>query len=151
MRHYRGRPHFLIILLIVTCVGCAAVGGMVLFMIPSTWILGMGRGSPEHAQKWREAFADITDPEMAKARYPEVACKRFKNGEWIFGISEDSHESPSGGTMVVKDSTGRTRVFFGHVCGPGFLQFMLKTPVSLEEFYGQETFTQFWFQEYTGP
>ena len=58
------------------------------------------------------------DPDEAVAAHPEWFQHRFENGEWIFGYGIDSHGFAfGGGTLVIKDSRGRTRVFFGHVCG----------------------------------
>jgi hypothetical protein len=116
----------------VVLVCMLSVGGLVFSM----FVLGMGNGSPYGARQWRTAFADVPDPETARARHPEVAVKRYENGEWIFGIGKDSHGSPfRGGTIVVKDSRGHTRAFFGHVCGDSILQKTLDKSKSLEEFY----------------
>jgi hypothetical protein len=60
----------------------------------------------------------ITNPEMAVRLHPDWAAIRFPNGEWVFGRGIDSHWFSVGrGTLVVKDSRGRVRIFFGHVCG----------------------------------
>jgi hypothetical protein len=93
----------------------------------------MGVGSVRHATEWRERFRTLSKPEAAKRAYPEIVEKRFDNGEWIFGICEDSHTSPEGGTIVVKDSNGRIRAFFGHVCGSTWLAFLTREWESLAD------------------
>jgi hypothetical protein len=109
------------------------------------------KGSPEYAVKWKEAFEALNTPEDAQARYPEVVTKRFDNGEWLFGIGRDSHWYRDGGTIVVKDSTGKIRAFFGHVCGPTFLEAHLGRPKSLEEFYNPKGWRMMVNQEYHFP
>jgi hypothetical protein len=117
----------------------------------SALILGMGQGSPRYAQKWRQAFLSLPDPETAENRYPEIAVKRYRNEEWVFGVCEDSHSSHWGGTVIVKDSTGRVRAFFGHVCGQRFLAHALEQSESLQDFYGSGPMTSFGFREYEIP
>ena len=48
---------------------------------------------------------------------------RFDDGAWLFGLCQSSHGvwKRGGGTVVVKDSKGQVRAFFGHVCGDGAL------------------------------
>jgi hypothetical protein len=139
------------------------VGGLVLLMLAgglvyvfnyttlSTWVYGMGRGWPAYAHRWADAFRDIPDPEAAQARYPEVTARRFENGEWAFGICSDSHSSHRGGTIMVKDSTGQVRAFFGHVCGEYFLESALRMAKSLDDFYGSEAMRNFGLREYQLP
>jgi hypothetical protein len=117
----------------------------------STWVYGSGRGWPAYAHRWADAFLDIPDPETAQARYSEVTVRRFENGEWAFGVCSDSHSSHRGGTIVVKDSAGRLRAFFGHVCGPFFLESTLRTAKSLDSFYESEAMRKFGFREYQLP
>jgi hypothetical protein len=95
----------------------------------------LGRGSVETAVKWQAIFENLADPELVKMRYPFAATKRYADGSWIFGVSEDSHAGRDGGTIVVKDSSGKVRAFFGHVCGPDMLQDMVTQSGSLVEFY----------------
>jgi hypothetical protein len=112
----------------------------------------MGEGSPAYAASWRDRLAPLGDPDEARARFPgEVKAARFPTGEWVFGVCEDSHGNPDGGTVVVKDSTGRVRAFFGHVCGRHFLVMLLDSPKSLAEFYGSTGWEQFRFREYAYP
>jgi hypothetical protein len=40
-----------------------------------------------------------------------------------------------GGTLVVKDSRGNVRAFFGHVCGGDYLDMELRFTKSLDHFY----------------
>jgi hypothetical protein len=111
----------------------------------------MGRGSPERAAKWRAVFEGLSDPETVKTRYPFAATKRFDDGSWIFGAGEDSHGDREGGTIVVKDSDGRIRAFFGHVCGPGLLESALTQSASRAEFYGLLSRSTFKFTVYRFP
>lgn len=111
----------------------------------------VGRGSPERAAKWKVVFEGLSDPETVKTRYPFAATKRFDDGSWIFGVGEDSHGDRDGGTIVVKDSDGRVRVFFGHVCGPEMIKDALTRSASRAEFYGILSRSSFKFTEYRFP
>ena len=142
----------------ITALVLLGIGGLVVYALTateiSTWVFGYGEGSPEYARWWGTAFRKVSDPESAKALYPEVAVKRFDNGEWIFGISLDSHASIRGGTIVLKDSTGRVRAFFGHVCGPapGFLEAALIDARSLADVYDPRSVLMSWVdREYKLP
>lgn len=75
----------------------------------------MGDGSAWLARRWVKRFADVNSVAEAVQRH-KVARREFPDGSWIFGIAVGSHGNPFGGTVVTKDSTGQTRVFFGHVC-----------------------------------
>ncbi len=114
----------------------------------------MGEGSPEYARQWGRVLRGIPDPESAKASVSEISVKRFENGEWIIGISYDSHASPAGGTIVLRDSTGRVRAFFGHVCGPApdFLKNALADTTSLADVYDPKSVLMSWVtSEYKLP
>ncbi len=111
----------------------------------------LGRGSAEHAAKWQAILENLSDPELVKTRYPFAATKRYADGSWIFGLSEDSHAGRDGGTIVVKDSSGKVRAFFGHVCGPDMLQDVITHSGSLVEFYYNLSQSQFKFVEYAFP
>jgi len=106
---------------------------------PSTDLPGgqpvMGVGSVRDANEWRRRFLDLSDPEAASQAFPEVVSKRFPDGTWAFGVCTDSHASPEGGTIVLKDSTGAIRAFFGHVRGPQYLRSLLVAVKSLDELY----------------
>jgi hypothetical protein len=93
----------------------------------------------------------VADPEEARRRYSGVAAKRFDNGEWVFGVCRDSHAYRDGGTVVIKDSTGAVRAFFGHVCGGHFLEGGLRDAKSLAEFSGPDWWTTFGFSEHPFP
>ena len=116
-----------------------AIGCSITYLITCTflsaWVLGLGRGNEGDAQKWLDRFKGLPDPESAKAAYPDVDTKRFPNGEWVFGVSTDSHHSHWGGTLVIKDSDGRVSAWFGHVCGQSKLLWMSQSKNSLREFY----------------
>lgn len=125
---------------------------MVTFLLTSTtlsaWVFGMGEGNPAYATKWRDRFTSLPDPETAQTAYPEVQSKRFPNGEWIFGVSSDSHSSHWGGTVVLKESTGEIHAYFGHVCGHYRLQKIFNNAKSLQDFYQDEQWKGH-FHEYT--
>jgi hypothetical protein len=111
----------------------------------------MGVGSVRDALQWRRRFLTLPDPETATNAFPEIVSKRFPDDSWIFGICTDSHASPEGGTIVLKDSTGKIRVFFGHVCGAQYLKCVLLTAASLDEVYQELQFGKvagFRFGEY---
>jgi hypothetical protein len=81
------------------------------------------RGSPVVAAAWSDELNLYVTPDAARDTDSEIIVLRCKNGEWAFGKSADSHGFmvSGGGTIVVRDSTGQTRVFFGHVCGSNYL------------------------------
>src|SRR5947209_6145609 len=106
----------LILALLFTVVGASTY--LLTCTLLSAWVFGEGGGNYGYAQHWHDRLAAFSDPDEAQAAYPEVEAKRFSNGEWVMGVSADSHASHWGGTIVVKDSTGATHVYFGHVCGP---------------------------------
>ncbi len=111
----------------------------------------MGVGSVRDAHQWRRRFLTFPDPETATKAFPEVVAKRFPDESWVFGICTDSHVSPEGGTIVLKDSTGKIRVFFGHVCGSQYLGTVFLTTESLDEVYQELQFGKiagFRFGEY---
>lgn len=96
------------------------------------------RGSPELAAEWRDALLAAAGPDEAAAADPDIVVLRFPNGEWVFGKSQDSHGiwRRGGGTLVVRDSRGRVRAFFGHMCGPRYLAFEFGSDYpSLDAFY----------------
>src|SRR5262249_30232056 len=111
--------------ILVALVLLVGIAGLVAYLITrtplSTWVFGLGEGSPAFRETWRARLRPLADPDAAAALYPDVEVVRFAGGEWVIGVSDDSHASAWGGTVVVKDSTGRVRAFFGHVCGPRFL------------------------------
>ena len=75
-------------------------------------------GVPSIARRLKAEMERIPDPDSALRRHPDWAVIRFKSGEWAFGHGINSHGfNPGHGTLVVKDSLGRVRIFFGHVCG----------------------------------
>ncbi len=99
---------------------------------------GSNRGSPALAAKWRAALLAASGPDAAAAADPDVVVLRFPNGEWVFGKSQDSHGvwRRGGGTLVVRDSRGRVRAFFGHMCGSRYMAWAFGTDnPSLDAFY----------------
>jgi hypothetical protein len=116
----------------VFLVFCCAGGAIILLR----QIVASDRGSPELAAQWVTILDTFADPKEAERNVPNVQGKRFANGEWVFGLCRDSHGYQKGrGTLVVKDSRGDTRIFFGHVCGPRYLESELSRLQSLDEFY----------------
>ena len=110
---------------------------LVVFLLLFSLFAPMGTGSKRFAKKWAKKFESIKTLEEAKTEYSWLKFREFKNGEWIFGISSNSHGNPWGGTVVTKDSKGQIRCFFGHVCGSPFLHavFVATQPKTLDEIY----------------
>jgi hypothetical protein len=107
-------------------------------------------GSPTLAQEWAARLEGFPDVETALASDEHIWGRRFENGEWVFGLSQNSHGSPrTGGTVVIKESRRGVRVFFGHVCGgPGPLwwRYNFEEAKSLDEFYrrlAERRFTEY--------
>jgi len=97
-----------------------------------------GSGSMSEAVKLRPVVEAMPEPtETSVDRKAETVGIRFPNGEWVTGVTKDSHGLYSkwygGGTVVLKDSRERVRCFFGHVCGVGNFMFGGE-PASLDEF-----------------
>ncbi len=97
----------------------------------------MGEGSEKYAIEWTEKFKPLDSIESAQKKYPDIKSYIFENGDWVFGICKDSHSSSQGGTIVIKESSGKIRCFFGHVCGSGYLSsaFHYKKYKNPEEIY----------------
>ena len=118
--------------------GCVVLGGCGgLYAIWLTMSYTNDRGSPVLAAEWRTSLLAAPGPDEAAAD-PDVVVLRFANGEWVFGKSQDSHAwwRHGGGTLVIRDSRGRVRAFFGHMCGARYMEdaFGRKHP-SLDAFY----------------
>ncbi|WP_020470875.1 hypothetical protein [Zavarzinella formosa] len=108
--------------LVIACIaGLSFCGFFCLFVAASG---GSDRGSPQLAAEWRAALLAAAGPDEAAALDRDVVVLRFANGEWAFGKSQSSHGMwlRGGGTMVIRDSKGQVRAFFGHVCGPRYLE-----------------------------
>ncbi len=116
----------------------------------------LGTGSIRHARKWKHKLAAcnslddvrkkfncgrfransggsytyIRDPNTYKEGNTWALLYDLPNGDWLAMAYASSHGWRGGGTVVTRDSTGRIRVFFGHVCGrpPAFGE-------TLEELY----------------
>jgi hypothetical protein len=144
MPHLRFRLLTLVLLIGVIAVGLSAV----------RWLNSepeMGRGSTEHAAKWKGIFESLSDPEVVKTRCPFAATRHYADGSWVFGVSYDSHAGRDGGTIILKESSGKVRAFFGHVCGPDMLQDTISRTGSLAEFYYVLSQGQSKFGEYVFP
>ena len=81
----------------------------------------MGDGSESYAKEWSEKLNEFDDPNILKEQYPNLKFKEYDDGNWIIGICKDSHSSMFGGTIVLRDSTGTVKSYFGHVCGNHYL------------------------------
>lgn len=97
---------------------------------------GYEGGLPSVARRLVAEMSEYDDPDAAVAANPDWYAKRFPTGEWVFGHGIDSHGFGIGaGTTVVKDSRGRVRVYFGHVCGEnGTLKYFADSESSLAGF-----------------
>jgi hypothetical protein len=124
--------------------------GLIIYLLIPTDNSDRARGSPEYAAHWRTVFNGYSDPDSAKAAQPEIVSKRFANGEWAFAIDRDSHAFRDGGTVVIKDSKGRVRAFFGHVCG-AVIDRILRNADSLDGVYKSDEWRIYGFAEYTFP
>ncbi|MDB5350641.1 MAG: hypothetical protein JWN86_1888 [Planctomycetota bacterium] len=130
-------------------VALCAVVAAVISRLPREKIEALGAGSPRYATKWKAVFDAFADPEAAHAGAPEVVGRRFNDGSWLFGVASGSHGNAEGGTIVVKDSSGRVRAFFGHVCRPESLEEALGESQSTTTFYGMPGWKK--FTEYAYP
>jgi hypothetical protein len=97
-----------------------------------------GMGDMQTAVKLRPAVEILPAPNQPfMDRKANVVGLYFPTGEWVVGVAKDSHAWFStytgGGTAVLKDSRGRVRCFFGHVCGDGNLA-LANGAKSLDEF-----------------
>jgi hypothetical protein len=96
-------------------------------------------GVPSVARRLKAEMEPISDPETAVREHPDWFALRFPNGEWVFGRGINSHDvfRHGRGTLVVKDSRGQIRIFFGHVCGNKTGMDWCRTDVcrSLDNFY----------------
>jgi len=114
------------------------ISGLFVILILLMFIISflpMGSGSESYANKWSQNFVSIKNINQATKKYPYLDYKEFETGEWIIGISSNSHHNPWGGTIVTKDSNGIIKSFFGHVCGPAFLQMIFPRATSVDEVY----------------
>ncbi len=120
----------------IVAMGTVLIIGFPILFVGLYFVSTGGTGSADEAIRLKKIIERIPDPESGEGCDSEYAAKRFPNGEWVLGIGRDSHSMMSkyrgGGTVVVKDSRGRVRCFFGHVCGCGMQTFDAR---SLDEFY----------------
>jgi hypothetical protein len=106
--------------LATVAVSCCLPCGVLRYRLP----VHTERGSPVVAAEWSDELNLYATPDAARAADSEIIVLRCKNGEWAFGKSADSHGFmiSGSGTIVVRDSTSQTRIFFGHVCGSNYLR-----------------------------
>jgi len=94
------------------------LGALVLLAIGTYFAQG-----PIRAWQLKQGVASLQGlaaPGTASASDPPGAHRHtFSKGEWVVGVSQDSHTIIGGGVLVVRDSRGATRAFVGHVCGAG--------------------------------
>ncbi len=108
-------------------------------------------GVPSAARKLIAEMEPYDDLDAAVEAHPDWFEHRFPTGEWIFGHGINSHGlSMAGqGTLVIKDSRGRTRVFFGHVCGTNAsFPYILKVTKTLDDMEKEKLFTMHDFREW---
>jgi hypothetical protein len=101
---------------------------------------GYRGGLPSAGHRLKAEMESIPDPVTALQLHPDWATIRFPNGEWVFGHGIDSHGFATGhGTLVIKDSRGKVRIYFGHVCGENMpLDFgwdFIRNAKTLDDFY----------------
>jgi|SRR6516162_8273626 hypothetical protein len=115
-------------------------------LLTSPFVIGLlalvtsqGVGSVEEARRLRGIVEAIPTPEAGDGCHPEYASKRLESGDWVLGISRNSHSRMSsfrgGGTVVLKDSRGAIRCFFGHVCGPAGHRSFFNDVKTLDDYY----------------
>ena len=132
------------------------IGLYVLLQIASL-PLPLGDGSMRYARRWKDKLAGCNSLDDVRKKFncgryrahplgsylyvPDPNTYRKGNawallydlptGYWLaMAYASSHHGGPGGGTVVTRDSTGRIRVFFGHVCGRPFA-----VGESLEEIY----------------
>ena len=109
---------------------------IVLSLMEALNLYPMGTGSKRYARKWITRLQSPHSIEEAEKEIPNLFVRRFDDGSWVMGVCKDSHTSPWGGTVVVRDSNGSVGAFFGHVCGSRFLVVPMNPERrNLEEFY----------------
>lgn len=117
--------------LVLVAVGLAIPCGLLAFWMAAA--SGSSSGSPALAAEWRDELRTYSGPDDADGKAEVV---RFPEGEWVIGHSKNSHGIwyRGGGTVVVRDSRGQVRAFFGHVCvGNWLLHF--REEENLDRFY----------------
>jgi hypothetical protein len=99
------------------------IGGFVAFFALGSYLEG-GTGSMAEARRLRPLVEAMPQPTTSAADYKTgTVAVVYPSGEWVVGVAKDSHglytRLTGGGTVVLKDSRGRVRCFFGHLCGGG--------------------------------
>ena len=133
----------------------ASVLGVLCAVILGFWAAASGgseKGSPVLAAKWKDELNQYSTPDEAKAKNRDVIVLEFQSGEWVFGLARSSHGmwKRGGGTVVLKDSNGQIRAFFGHVCGEGMLGATWEK-TNLARFYQETLSCEFGFVEHSLP
>ena len=105
----------------------------------------LGTGSYKYARKWRKQLLACHSLDDVKKHFncfgmegvtkskwgrPWALIQSFPDGRWIACVHADSHGAWGGGTIVTRDSSGETHIFFCHVCGRLYAK-----GETLEEFY----------------
>jgi hypothetical protein len=142
---YRGRRIHVWLAVLAIFAVCMSVASFF-----AVWVFtaaGSSKGSPALAAEWRQELSAYQTPAEGKAADNSMFVLRFTTDEWVFGRAQSSHGiwRRGGGTVVIKDSKGNVRTFFGHVCGSGHLPSFSKL-FSLSEFYqelAREGFREF--------
>jgi hypothetical protein len=69
----------------------------------------LGTGSAAYADKWIRRLE-------TGVNYFSVEAHEFPDGTKLHAVCKGSHHNAKGGTIVIRDSKGGVRAFFGHVC-----------------------------------
>jgi hypothetical protein len=110
-------------------------------------------GSSDEADRLRAVVESIASPEAGQRIDPDYVAQRLPSGEWVLGIGRNSHAFPArfvDGTIVIKDSRGQVRCFFGYVCGPASLRLTFSDTESLDDLYKRLT-NDYKYTEYHWP
>lgn len=135
---------------ILRCVFAGFAGFLIYLDFDSEKPSWMSAGQ-EFATSWKPKLDRYPDPESALASHREIAVRRFSSNEWVYGICRDCLTLQESGAIVVKDSTGQTRVFLGQGCTKETLALMMRRAKSLDDFYRDEAWTIFQFKESVLP
>jgi hypothetical protein len=101
--------------------GVAAVPILGIILFFGSGLLSSDSGSVTTASEFEAALSAVATPRDAERLDPPAQVHRFPSGEWAAVLVSNSHGGlfSGGGTVVVRDSTGRVTWFYGHVCGDG--------------------------------
>src|SRR5262249_22033716 len=94
----------------VSCIIIALIASALVVAGGYTFLVIMmgvtGAGSPKLAERWSKELEGFAGPDSSGKADPLIDSKTYPNGEWVFGLSQNSH-GPwwlGGGMVVLKDS-----------------------------------------------